>query len=248
MMGILLGVHMKIKFKLSIMVIIIMVVVIAALSIILLQQASTISTDLSKQGITYLASQQAEYWKAREDAYIRVLHNLAGIMANYEDIPVEDRRDRFNFLLEGTLEAEQNLLTVYSVWKPNVLDGMDEQYLDTYTTGQYAMTYTREGNVITGEATGSNSIGTATAHLTGPNAKLDNIEDPIARNTDGGTSYVVVMMVPIINSETGEAVGLVGCRVPLEGIQTEVQRIIASHGDEISKMQFTLTLGLFWGI
>ncbi|MDR2901474.1 MAG: methyl-accepting chemotaxis protein [Treponema sp.] len=230
---------MKIKFKLSLMIIAIMIVVIASLSFLLLNQASNISVDLSKQGITYLASQQAEYWKAREDAYLRVLHNLAGMMANYEDIPVEQRRERFTFMLQGTLETEQNLLTVYTVWKPNALDGLDAQYQGqdgSTATGQYAMTLTREGSTIDVSPTGTNSIGTSMAHLSGPNAKKDMFNDPIARNTDGGTSYVVLTLVPIINPKTGEVVGGVGCRIPADNIQKEVERIIASHGDEISAM------------
>jgi methyl-accepting chemotaxis protein len=238
---------MKIKFKLSIMVIVIMILVIAALSFIFLNQATEISVDLSKQGITYLAAQQAEYWKAREDAYLRVLNNLAGMMKNYEDIPAEERRERLNFMLQGTLEAEANMLTVYTVWKPNALDNMDEQYLGSYTTGQYAMTYTRDGNTITGEATGNNSIGTAMAHLTGPNAKKENVEDPIARNTDGGTSYVLVAMVPIINPRTDEVVGIVGCRIPVDGVETVVTDTIASHGDEISAMMVYTNSGFILG-
>jgi methyl-accepting chemotaxis protein len=243
-------IYMKIKFKLSIIVIAIMVVAIGALSFLFLRQASSISLALSKQGITYLASQQAEFWKAREDAYLRVLHNVAGIMANYEDIPLEQRRERFNFLMQGTLETEQSLLTLYTVWKPNALDGLDAQYAgqsDATTTGQYAVTYTREGAAITSAPTGTNSIGTSMAHLTGPDAKMDMVDDPIARNTDGGTSYVLVMMVPIINPRTGEAVGGIGCRIPLDEVQTLVTDIISSHGDEISAMMMYTNTGFILG-
>ncbi|HCC36556.1 MAG TPA: hypothetical protein DEQ14_02500, partial [Treponema sp.] len=75
---------MKLKFKLSLLMIAIMVVVVAGLSVILLQQASNISVDLSIKSIRYLAMEQSQYWKGREDSYIRVLRTLANVMADYE--------------------------------------------------------------------------------------------------------------------------------------------------------------------
>jgi methyl-accepting chemotaxis protein len=241
---------MKIKFKLSIIIIAIMIVVIASLAFIFLNQASNISLDLSKLGIEYLAESQVEYWKGQEDAYLRVLHNLAGIMANYEEIAPEQRRDRFNSMMMGTLQTEKNLLTVYTVWKPNAIDGMDAQFIGqngSSPTGQYAMTYAREGNVIDGKTGTLASIDTAMAHFIGPNARMDLVDDPILRNSGGGTSFVVVMLVPIINPRTGEVVGGVGCRLPVDNVQTEVQRIISSHGDEISAMMVYTNTGFIMG-
>ncbi|MDR2900271.1 MAG: methyl-accepting chemotaxis protein, partial [Treponema sp.] len=146
---------MKIKFKLSIIIIGIMVVVIAALSAIFIQQASKVALELNKTGTKNLAEAQAEYWKGREDGYMRVLRTVANVMADYEAVEPELRRNRYDTLLRGVLRGEPMIMSVYSVWKPNALDGMDSEFIGregSSAIGQYAMNYTQTGSVITGSA------------------------------------------------------------------------------------------------
>ena len=97
---------MKIKFKLSIMVTIIVTVVIVGISFMLLNQASSISRDLSLQAKYYLAREQAEFWQGRQNSHIRALQTLANIMANYEDLAELRRRVIYDEMVESTLETE----------------------------------------------------------------------------------------------------------------------------------------------
>jgi methyl-accepting chemotaxis protein len=127
---------------------------------------------------------------------------------------------------------------------------MDTQFIGrsgSSPTGQYAMTYAREGNIIDGKSGTAASIDTAMAHFTGPNGKMDMVDDPIARNSGGGNSYVIVMLVPIINPKTGEVVGGVGCRLPVDNVETVVTETIASHGEEISAMMVYTNTGFIIG-
>ncbi|MCL2834997.1 MAG: methyl-accepting chemotaxis protein, partial [Treponema sp.] len=147
---------MKIKFKISIMVIASIAVVVAGIAIILLMEASNISIELSKRSIGYLADHQAEYWSGREAAHIRMMRTLADIMEDYRDVEVSDRRNRFDSMLLGTLTSNPGITSIYTVWKPNAIDGMDAQNIDrpgSTPTGQYAATYTRETGSITLRAT-----------------------------------------------------------------------------------------------
>ena len=221
---------MKIKTKLSILVIAIMAFFVAGISTILLRNSSKISTDLSKRGIRYLARQRAEFWKGREDGYIRVLRTLANIMMEYEEIEPEDRRGRFDAMLHGVLASEPNMVNLYTVWKPNALDGMDEQYIGRTGSGpggQYAMVCTRESGVITGRTT--EDIENSMAYLTGPGSKRDRLEHPIPRNINGRNTHVIRMMVPIINPRTNETVGGVGCLLVIDVIQTMMEEIVQKH-------------------
>ncbi|MDR0498036.1 MAG: methyl-accepting chemotaxis protein, partial [Treponema sp.] len=96
---------MKLKFKLSILVITIMAVVVTGISAILLREASNITIDLSTRELHNLAGQRAEYWKGREEGYLRALQTLAHVMTDYEALPPEMRRERFDDMLLATIKS-----------------------------------------------------------------------------------------------------------------------------------------------
>ncbi|MDR2900189.1 MAG: methyl-accepting chemotaxis protein, partial [Treponema sp.] len=222
---------------------------IAALAFIFLRQASQISLDLSRQGIRYLALQQAEYWKAREDGYIRMLRTLANVMADYENIPADQRRDRFDGILSGAMAAEPGLLYIYTVWKPNALDGMDAEYINrpgSTETGQYALNINREfGLKLSFRA--SADVDDSMKYFNGPASRIDRIEDPFFREVSGVPTYLVRIMVPIINPKTAETVGGVGCLLNISAIQSVVEYTISSDSNAISAMTVYTNSGFILG-
>ncbi|MCL2129753.1 MAG: hypothetical protein FWH35_05300, partial [Treponema sp.] len=132
---------MKIKFKLSIIVGAILIGALGLTAIFTINQSSKISKELSLRSIDFLASQQVEFWSARMDRYMQILRTLANVMSNYEQIEPEIRRDEFDSILLGTFISEPNLLMLYTIWKPNAVDGMDALNIDrvgSTVTGQYA--------------------------------------------------------------------------------------------------------------
>ncbi|MDR0487035.1 MAG: methyl-accepting chemotaxis protein [Treponema sp.] len=221
---------MKIKFKLSIMMIAIVVVVAGSIALIQLRQASNISLNLSKQGIEYLTGQRGEYWKGRIDGFLQEMRTLANIMGDYENYPAENRRLRFDDMFKATVQADANLYQVYTVWKPDVLEGMDSRYIGrvgSSETGQYAIAFIKEDGQITSRATGD--IADATAYLNGPNARKERVEHPVARNINGKDTYYVRMMVPIFNHRNNEVVGGVGCLMVIDLIQPLADNLIRTH-------------------
>ncbi len=223
---------MKIKFKLSLIVIVLIAIVVTGIASLSLYEASNISTDLSIRSARYLAQAQAEYWKGREDSYIRIARTLAEIMADYETMPAETRRDRFDSMLHGTIEAEPMLINLYTVWKPNAVDGMDAKNIGRVGStpdGQYAITYTRETGEITGRTT--TDVANSMAYFNGPNSKRDRVEQPFYRNVNGVDSYLTRMMVPIINPQTNETVGGVGLLLDISAIQPGVQEVIRNNNE-----------------
>ena len=235
---------MKIKTKLSILVIAIMAVIVTGISALLLLRAGSISVNLSKQSIRYLARERAEFWKGRENGYIRVLRTLADIMLDYENFPAEERRLRFNDMLLGVIEEEENMVSLYTVWKPGSIDGMDALF-DGQTGsgpgGQYAMAYSRENGKIIGRT--AFDIDDSMAYISGPNSKRDRLEHPFSRNIDGKNKFLIRMMVPIINPRTNETVGGVGCLLAIDVIQTMMEQILKEH-EEISVMAIYAGNGL----
>jgi len=238
---------MKIKIRLSLMMIAITTIVTVSIAVLLLRQASTISMNLSKQGIRYLAREQAAYWKGREEGYLRVLHSLANIMGDFESLPASERRDRYDDMIHSTINSEENMFLVYTVWKPNAIDGLDASHISrtgSSDTGQYAVAYTKETGSITSRTT--IDIANATAFLTGPDARRDRVEYPIPRVVHGKDTFLIRMMVPIINATNGEVVGGVGCLLPIDGMQPIVQDTINAN-EEITAMTIYSGNGMIMG-
>ncbi|MCL2127357.1 MAG: methyl-accepting chemotaxis protein [Treponema sp.] len=227
---------MKLKFKLSLIVIAIMVVVVTGLSVILLREASSISLDLSISGGKYLASQQAEYWKGREESYLQTLTTLANIMNNFDEIPVESRRDQMDSYLLSILNSEKKFITLYSIWLPDALDGLDAQNTNrvgSSPTGQYAMAYSRQTGEIIGRV--STDIDDTMSFLTGPDSRKTRVEEPYNYPVQGKDTYCIRMMVPIIQEASNRVVGGIGCVLNTDGVQPLLEDVIKSH-DEISSM------------
>jgi methyl-accepting chemotaxis protein len=199
---------MKIKVKLSIMVIAIVAIILVINTIVLVREASKMGRELAVESLMNLTRTRAEFWKGREEGYIRALSTMAGVMSNYEAVEARERRDMYDSLLEGMMASEPNIVVLYSIWKPNAIDGMDAQFigrLGSSPTGQYAMTYSRETGSVVGRA--SVDIDGTMAYLTGPNATKTRIDTPTVRRVNGQDNNCFIMMVPVINPRTNEVVG-----------------------------------------
>jgi methyl-accepting chemotaxis protein len=238
---------MKIRIKLSLMMIAIMAVIVTGIAALLLRQASGISLDLSKRGIKYLTGQQVEFWKGREEGYLRALRTLAGIMAEYESVPADERRDRYDHTLLSAIIAETSMIRLYTVWKPNALDGVDARHagrIGSTPAGQYAISYTRETGQILGRTAADYED--ATAYLNSPDAKKDRVDNPFPETINGKEVYLLRMMVPVISPRTGEVVGSVGCILDIAIIQSTVQETVKTY-DEIAAVTIYSGNGMIMG-
>jgi len=226
----------KLKFRLSIMVIAIMAVVVTLISIVLLNRSSSETVQLNIQSISYLADVQAEYWEGRQEKRIVLLRALANIMADYESVPAEDRRDRYDNMLEGTANANPDLLQIYTVWRPNAVDGMDSRFIGrigSTPTGQYATVYTRENGRLETRAT--SDIDASIAYFNGPNSKKSRVEVPFARQIAGKDTFLLRYMAPIVNPRTNETVGGVGCLLDISVLQAGLENVMKEN-DVIAAM------------
>jgi len=225
---------MKLKYKLSIMVIAILIVVVVTLSILMLSSSSEIAIQLNEDVIEYLSGEWAEFWKGRQDARFSMLNTIAEIMADYQDINADERRYIYDSMLKGVMEARPEYLLLYSIWKPNALDGMDAQMIGrtgSTATGQYAVSFTREtGSVVPRTST---DVDATMAYLStiDPRRPKDRVEEPFPR--DG--RILLRYMVPVVSARTNEVVGAVGLLMYTDQIQPIMMEAVRTH-DEISVM------------
>jgi len=225
---------MKLKLKLSILVVAILVIVVASLSVLMLNRASRIAIELNEDIIKYMSVGWAEFWKGRQDARFSMLHTIAEVMADYQDMNPADRRDIYDVMIKGVMEARPEYLLVYSIWKPNTLDNMDAQMIGrtgSTATGQYAISFSREtGSIV---ARTSTDVDATMAYLAtvNPNNPRDRVEPPLLR--DG--NILLRYMVPVISSRNREVVGAVGLLMYADQIQPIMMDAFNSH-DEITVM------------
>jgi len=229
---------MKLKIKLSIMVIAILIVVVAAISIILLSSSSEIAIKLNREVIHYISSEQAGFWEGRQNARFTMLGTLENIFSQYERFAVEERRDRFDEMIYAVMEANPEYLQIYTVWRPNALDGLDAQMIGragSGPAGQYAMCYTRETGELLPRAT--SDIDATYAYLNSLNINniKDRVEPPIKRSLSGKDAYVVRMMRPIVDDSTRQIIGAVGYLVNIEQMQELLEQTVKGN-EEITAM------------
>jgi len=223
---------MRIRVKLSICLITITAFVITGITILVLRQASGINYYKSIQNLEYLTGKRVEFWKGQEDGYIKTLHTLANLMGNFESIKAEERRDRYDDMLQAALKSEPQMVAMYTVWKPNAIDNMDNRYIGrigSSPTGQYAIAYFKETNKITGRTSGD--IESVIAHITGPNANKDRIDNPIILKVRGKNTFIVKITVPIINSSNNKVVGGLGCFLNIDAMQYILENTIKTNNE-----------------
>jgi len=220
---------MKIKFKLSLMVIIILTVAISGVAVLLLWHATGISVNLSLRSLKNLTQQRAQFWKGREDGYLQMLRGVANIMGQYESMPADERRDRYDEILKVTLTDNECFIRIFSIWKSNALDGMDARFIGrvgSTETGQYAMTWGRDtGRII---PTPNLVVNEITAFLNSPDARKERVESLTPFKVRGKDTFIFRMGVPITNPRTNEVVGIIMCLIDIAQMQQILQKSLAS--------------------
>jgi len=214
----------------------IVVAVAGGIAVIELVQASSIAMKLSRQKTMYMARQYAKEWDGKVDGYIKVLQTLSDVMNFYENLDPAERRQEYENMMQSVFEDMPEFVRMFTIWKPNALDGMDSEYIGRIGStekGQFAFALTKESGQVS--KTISNVIEDAMAHMAGPNSKVVDMVDPTILKLAGRDTWCVKIMVPIINKRLNETVGVVGCRFNIELIQPLVEKTIKDF-DEVSSM------------
>jgi methyl-accepting chemotaxis protein len=228
----LIEVFMKIRIRLSIIVIGILVVVVAGISIVLLSQASSIAMGLARESSGRLGDQQAAVIQMRYEGHLRVIHTIAGIMADFEDTDIDIRRTRYDEIMESVLRSEDELIGIFSVWKPNILDGMDADHAGQlgYTSeGQYVPWFSRQSGEI--EYLSCDWVAEAMRSIEGVDAREEHVYNPEPQMIDGKTAYLVRITVPIINRNDNQVAGLVGAYIDTSFLQPALDAAIQANDD-----------------
>jgi methyl-accepting chemotaxis protein len=210
-----------------------LVLVISAFNIIGIGLLVGITTFLSQQETSRLVDEQATNIALQNsekiskwfERYIGATRTLAQVMEGYKAIPVDQRRDHFNMMIQQVLVANPEIRSLYANWGPNALDGMDAEYANTPGTdesGRFIPTWDNlTGNLRVNPITGFGwNMITQT-----PLFKEEHILDPSIYQDARGAVPVAIMGNPIRDKDTGALIGLSGTSIVLSTIQEMVEEI-----------------------
>jgi methyl-accepting chemotaxis protein len=224
---------MKLKYRLSLIVISVVVIIVAAISIILLNRASSLQMATAKTSQERLAADQARVIQMRYEAYLRTAQTLADALADFDQADVGRQRNRFDQFMESILRSEDRLVALFVVFKPNTIDpGTDAMFAGrpgSTETGQWANWYTRQSGEI--EHLTYDDIATVMNDINGEKARKDLMYNPIPQVVAGTQTHTVTITVPVIWRKTNEVVGRVGVNIDLAYMQPVVDNIINNDTD-----------------
>jgi methyl-accepting chemotaxis protein len=197
---------MKLKMKLTLIISALTTIVIAVLSVVLLSRMRSIQISLTMEEMKSSTGLYATQLENYYEDYMTTATIIAQIQNNFETIEKEKRRQRFSENLSAIFDQNPWFTGIYTVWKPGILDGMDDQYRNAPgcdATGNFVPFYTRDS--------GKKELKTAPDHqyLLLNLSNNQDISNPEETFLDGAMHFTVHFRAPIIDSQ-GEVVGLVG--------------------------------------
>ena len=213
---------MKLKIRLTLIISILTVVVVTVVSVLLLTTASGLQSAAATENMKNLTGFESKNIQLQMDQYVRTIRTLSYVFNGYEDmdIAVNQRRVFFDDILESTLSSLKELVALYTVWKPGIIDNNPEMF-DSYWT-QRDSTVPRKELRVTTQPDIYDRINNVPAILT--------IEEFRDSSIVGKPIRVVAIQLPIIRDRDSMIVGVVGAVIDLTYAEEAIKKI-SPYGD-----------------
>jgi methyl-accepting chemotaxis protein len=216
---------MKIGVRLVLITSIFNLVCINTLAVVTFYQSRREISRLSESEAYSIARESSEEIRNWLDEYMDMSRTLSQIMESYNDIPAAERRGYFDIMLKRLMQANPELVGVWSDWAPNALDGMDEQYANTPGTdasGRYVPVWSNGSKGLSVDPLADyNSAAFYTLPMqSGNEVVLDPYIYSLANKED---ILITSLCIPIKNQNT--TVGVAGVGIELSKIQAIAQEI-----------------------
>jgi methyl-accepting chemotaxis protein len=211
---------MKLKIKLTLIISVLMGVIVATVAILLLATASRMQTDAAKENMENLTGYESRGIENEMEIYLDILNTLSYIMNDYERLPADERRERFDFQILSVIRSVPDLVGIYTVWKPLIIDNDPEPY-DTWYTQRASTTPEKV------------HFGGNEHPLTEWIAAIQNT--PVVRRVRPGTMnnvpvWITTLEAPIIRDRDKEVVGVIGCMINMTFAENVIKSI-TPYGD-----------------
>ena len=243
------------KYQITVINAMVTVVLVAIVVSVLLSQATSLQRKTTEEGVINIAEMTALEVQSNFYAYFDLVYNLAQIMTNYETFNVNQRRLIFSEIMNGIFISDRSLMSIYSVWKPDALDGLDNVFTnsDGSNIGQYNTGFTRERGFV--EQRNFNEFEyLLNSNLFNMGLANQIISDPEPRDSATVTLskqiWTINIQIPIYKKLTErELVGIIGATINLERLQLQAERskpygtggtfICSSNGDIFAHQNYS---------
>ena len=211
----------KLTIRKKLLLYIIAINIVAITGVILFMVDRT--TDMQKEAVSREAKatayNYANKYAAKIEYSMTTVKQIAIILSNYKNIPIDERRNNCKTLIESIIKSDSNFLSIYAVFEPNAFDGKES---------------------ILGREIGFVRRDDGTFKFGGPmeyvpeeedfytvprDTKLDFVKDPYKWAYEkGGKEYFEISLVaPIIVD--GKFIGVIGVDIPMAHFQEEISKI-----------------------
>ncbi|MDR1412180.1 MAG: methyl-accepting chemotaxis protein [Spirochaetaceae bacterium] len=142
---------MKLKLRLTLITSLLLTISVVGVSIILLMRAQSLQTEAAFSNLEELTGRHSVMAQNSYENYLSVAMTLAEIMNSFEAVPVAERRARYDNTILSIMESNPNFMGMFSIWKPNAIDGRDAEFFNdqgTDSTGRYMPWYSRASGTL----------------------------------------------------------------------------------------------------
>ena len=206
------------KYQITIINASVTILLIAVIVIVLLVRTTMLYRQTAEKNLVNQAGIAAMEIQAQYQPYFNIVRTLSQIMGGYQTVDINQRRVLFNNIMRGVLDPNPDIISVYTVWRPQALDGRDARFANTPgtdETGRYMAGFTREQDRFVLRA-----FREYTPLLDqGPEQTEDeSISVPELRTFAGGTVYAVDIRATVKSG--GVVVGILGLTINMNHVQT----------------------------
>ena len=223
---------MKIGFKLTAFMVLLSLFSTGTVGITLLVRARSSISSLAHDKAVTIAQDYAGEIRNFFSSYWFTAETLAGIMENYENISSYNRRPLINAILKAEVEKHEEIVGIWVIWEPDVLEGNDLQYIGkpgTTDLGRFSPYWYRDGNSVLMYALPEKKFNDSAAgeyynipKRKGRTVLLDPYLDDV-----GGKELIISSIASPILSRNGKkrVLGVVGIDININTIQ----KMAANH-------------------
>jgi methyl-accepting chemotaxis protein len=173
-----------------------------------------------------LAKNEANQLGLWLESSFSVARSMAQSMEAHEEIEPAQRRFFYNLLLRQMAEENPELASVWTVWEPDALDGLDAQYANapgTDATGRFLSNWARTDAGVEMDYSAGYDAPDADFYNIAMRTGKETVTEPFLYNLGGKDMLITSLVVPV--KKNGRAVGVVGVDIALSRIQSVVDSI-----------------------
>jgi methyl-accepting chemotaxis protein len=215
---------MKLRVRLTLIIGLMTAVMIAIISVILLQQASSLQTNAAYENTSNYAYAESIKMQREFEVFMNTIDTVAKIHASFKSVDMPLRRQFFDGVLYAAVKANTSFIGMYSVWKPGIIDDTDPVYSTLHTREQ--STPTQDIIVTANFATWNPTEYNRCQQVIANNENWHwMLPTPIPFVNKGQDVLTVFLTAPIIDPETGEFYGIIGSRVDISPMQKYINNL-----------------------